>query len=302
MSDGAYGLKVLNGIYSGQVAELLGQDINLGSGSKFEYVEGAVYFPDPGVARLHAVLLWDAKENVYHISNRSPISPVLLDNKVCGHGRLIPGAKIQMGDLQLEVVALGDVKPTVTDTAVSYLQANSGGSFLGEQIEAAPAAKPAWLTSTGGAMVSHIADIPIISQDAPAEESRPSEERRYAPEPEPVAESAPAPAPEPEPMPIPQGPIGRLKVIKGANKGQSIEVTETITIGRSPECGLVLSDGSVSRKHCSIECNDDGTVYLVNHSTGNTTKAGKKNVRDRFAIETDTEITLGKVILSWTFC
>ncbi|MCR5661885.1 MAG: FHA domain-containing protein [bacterium] len=302
MSDGAYGLKVLNGIYSGQVAELFGQDINLGSGSKFEYEEGAVYFPDPGVARLHAVLLWDAKENVYHISNRSPISPVLLDNKVCGHGRLIPGAKIQMGDLQLEVVALGDVKPAVTDTAVSYLQVNSGGSFLGEQVETAPAAKPAWLTSTGGAMVSHIADIPIISQDAPAEESRSSEERRYTPEPEPVSESAPAPAPEPEPMPIPQGPIGRLKVIKGANKGQSMEVTGTITIGRSPECGLVLADGSVSRKHCSIECNDDGTVYLVNHSTGNTTKAGKKNVRDRFAIETDMEITLGKVILSWTFC
>ena len=111
MSDGAYGLKVLNGINSGQVVGLFGQDINLGSGSKLEYEEGAVYFPDSGVARLHAVLLWDAKENVYHISNRSPISPVLLDNKVCGHGRLIPGCKIQMGTLQLEVVALESTQP-----------------------------------------------------------------------------------------------------------------------------------------------------------------------------------------------
>ncbi len=300
MSDGAYGLKVLNGIYSGQVAELFGQDINLGSGSKFEYEEGAVYFPDPGVARLHAVLLWDAKENVYHISNRSPISPVLLDNKVCGHGRLIPGSKIQMGDLQLEVVALGDIKPTVTDTAVSYLKANAGGSFLGEQVDTAPAAKPAWLTSTGGAMVSHIAEIPIISEETPAEESRPSEERSYVD----AQESAPVsePAPEPEPVPVPQGPIGKLQVIKGANKGKSMEVSETISIGRSPDCGFVLDDNSVSRKHCSIECNDDGSVFLVNHSTSSTTQAGKKNVKDRFAIESNIEITLSKrVILKWTF-
>lgn len=38
---------------------------------------------------------------------------------------------------------------------------------------------------------------------------------------------------------------------------------QTFSIGRSPECDLVLADQSVSRKHAELMVLDDGQLFLV---------------------------------------
>jgi predicted component of type VI protein secretion system len=42
-----------------------------------------------------------------------------------------------------------------------------------------------------------------------------------------------------------------------------VDPQQTFSIGRSPECDLVLADQSVSRKHAELLVLDDGQLFLV---------------------------------------
>src|SRR5438105_3981471 len=67
---------------------------------------------------------------------------------------------------------------------------------------------------------------------------------------------------------------------------------ETVTLGRLPDCEVVLSDTNVSRRHAEIHLRGDHYV-LVDLGSTNGSKVNGARVKERVLADGD-EITLGK--------
>lgn len=283
MSEQAlYELKVVEGKDAGKAVPLEGDTITLGrSGAGFELNPGEIHFEEPSVSRVHAVLIWNAKERVYHVSNRSPISPIQINGTPAAHGRLAAGARLHMGRLVVEMNALTDDVPDLEVEIKPAVAENAG--FLGEYTPppAAEVVKPAWLLNR---------DAPAAAPAATAAEDgkKPASGGKKKKD-EPAAGGSKTPALR-----------GFLVVMKGAEKGTRYPVYETpTTIGRSPECTVNLPDQQVSRLHCAIEW-DQGVPTVVHQSSTSSTKIGRTNVKDRQDLKSDDEITLAdKIVLKW---
>jgi FHA domain len=72
------------------------------------------------------------------------------------------------------------------------------------------------------------------------------------------------------------------------------------TIGRSPECDLVLADTSVSRRHAEMLVLDDGQVFLVDCQSTHGTRVSRhgqmRQVQQEF-VEPDAVVHFGDVSL-----
>ena len=78
--------------------------------------------------------------------------------------------------------------------------------------------------------------------------------------------------------------------------GERIVVgTEPLTIGRLPECDVVLSDPSVSRRHAEVR-RRDGSILVVDLDSTNGTKVNGAGVRERALADGD-EIKVGSASL-----
>ena len=305
--EALYELTVVGGKDSGKVIPLEGPNITLGrSAGAFQVTPGSIQFEEPSVARVHAILSWNAEENVYHFSNRSPISPVVVNGKPAASGRLVPGVQVKMGGLVLEISALGGTTPAVSEPLlVSAVPAESG--YLGEVQDVDKGRPPAWLvpmSAPGQARPQAPVDTGKKGKKRKEAEEEQSSPAADAPAPQaPAAPAAPAP-PVPEmPAPAPAMPAkplgGTIEVVKGQVKGRSFKVTGPTTIGRSPDCTISLPDSQVSRRHCSIEL-EEGLFILVHESSTSTTKVGRTVIKDRRVLQGDEEITLAdRVILRW---
>ena len=74
--------------------------------------------------------------------------------------------------------------------------------------------------------------------------------------------------------------------------GRRIEVgADPVTIGRLPDCDIVLSDGNVSRRHAEVRRRDDAIVVVDLGST-NGTKVNGAGVKER-ALDDGDVITVG---------
>ena len=62
--------------------------------------------------------------------------------------------------------------------------------------------------------------------------------------------------------------------------GEEIRVTQPIVIGRDPECGVVLADALVSRRHARLEATDQG-LKVVDLGSGNGVWVGADRVQER---------------------
>ncbi len=70
--------------------------------------------------------------------------------------------------------------------------------------------------------------------------------------------------------------------VYGDQVGRRIELNlPTVLIGRSSECNIVLSHESVSRKHCIIEVQDDGRVFLTDLGSTNGTRVNDEKIPPR---------------------
>lgn len=292
MADEAlYELKVLGGKDQGRVVPLEGESIILGHGmGGFAASRDEIRFEEPTVSRVHAVLNWNQKENVYHVSNRSPINPVAVDGTPAASGRALPGVRLQMGQLVVEVVAREGVVPAETERLVVPAMPPTTGGFLGDEDSLQKGPLPAW----------------VIPQPAPtaaparAESGRKGRKKKDEAAPKPVAAQPPAePASGPVPPATAGPPRGRLEVLKGAAAGQSFPVVDQSTIGRSPDCTIALTDKQVSRLHCCIEFEGDA-AFLLHLSSSSTTKVNRTVVKDRHHLRGGEEITLADhVVLRW---
>src|SRR5512137_3215806 len=65
--------------------------------------------------------------------------------------------------------------------------------------------------------------------------------------------------------------VSSIVVIYGEFLGRRFQIDGApLTIGRSQECTIQLSDDSVSRQHCRVSPGDDGVVLVDLNSTNGT--------------------------------
>ena len=89
-----------------------------------------------------------------------------------------------------------------------------------------------------------------------------------------------------------RGPVGSIVTADGTRLTIG---ADPLTIGRLPECDVVVSDPAVSRRHAEIR-RRDGTFVVVDLDSTNGTRVNGAGVRDRVLNDGD-EIRVGSVAL-----
>ena len=91
---------------------------------------------------------------------------------------------------------------------------------------------------------------------------------------------------------------GRLVVVKGPDRGETIAIAETpVTVGSGGGCDVLLSDPTISRKHLGIE---PGPAGLVLRDLGSTNGSFVQGSRfNELTLGFGTEVTIGKTVLKY---
>jgi DNA-binding NtrC family response regulator len=91
---------------------------------------------------------------------------------------------------------------------------------------------------------------------------------------------------------------GRLVVVKGPDRGETISVGEApLTVGSGGGCNILLSDPTISRKHLGI---DPGPTGLVLRDLGSTNGSFVQGARfNELTLGFGTEVTIGKTVLKY---
>jgi two-component system nitrogen regulation response regulator GlnG len=91
---------------------------------------------------------------------------------------------------------------------------------------------------------------------------------------------------------------GRLLVVKGQDRGESIAVGEqVITLGSGSGSDVLLSDPTVSRRHLSVEPGDDGVIVRDLGSTNGSFVQGARF--QELTLGFGAEVTIGHTILKY---
>jgi len=88
----------------------------------------------------------------------------------------------------------------------------------------------------------------------------------------------------------------QLKIAEGKDAGKEFDFDQdSVLIGRTPECDVVLYDAGVSRKHCRIF--NEGSQFLVEDmGSSNGTKVNGAAITKKHALATGDKLTLGPVV------
>ena len=91
---------------------------------------------------------------------------------------------------------------------------------------------------------------------------------------------------------------GRLVVVKGPDRGETIAIAEApLTVGSGGGCDVLLSDPTISRKHLGI---DPGPGGLVLRDLGSTNGSFVQGSRfNELTLGFGTEVTIGKTVLKY---
>ena len=91
---------------------------------------------------------------------------------------------------------------------------------------------------------------------------------------------------------------GRLLVIKGPDRGDSIAIGESVvTIGSGGGCDVLLSDPTISRRHLGIEAGPNGVVLRDLGSTNGSYVQGARF--QELTLGFGTEVTIGKTVIKY---
>ena len=91
---------------------------------------------------------------------------------------------------------------------------------------------------------------------------------------------------------------GRLLVVKGPDRGESIEVGKVaFTLGSGSGCDVLLSDPTISRRHLGMEPGPEGVVARDLGSTNGSFVQGARFTE--LTLGFGTEITIGKTVLKF---
>ncbi len=304
--QGVFYLTILEGNNRGEVIQLHGDVISLGSGSTFSVSDERVSFAAPDMASEHAMLIWQPRQKTYMLSNRSPINPIAVNGSPCGHALLMPGMNIRIASVALEV-KVEDYQGPEEQVATPATLSPKQNLYLGEVPNERSEVAPVWLQHGGAGAGGACREAPkhgnVVSESVANEPSAASYEASAADAVPSVAEEAVEEVQEEAPAEVEVAEpvlLGRLHVIKGACRDKSLDVYGDVAIGRSNECALTLTDSQVSRQHCAITF-EDGEAYISSLSNTNTTKLGRTNVKEKTKLPAVADIWLAsKVQLKWT--
>jgi len=91
---------------------------------------------------------------------------------------------------------------------------------------------------------------------------------------------------------------GRLLVVKGPDRGESISVgTMPLTLGSGNVCDVPLSDPTISRRHLGVEPGPEGVVLRDLGSTNGSFVQGARF--NELTLGFGTEVTIGKTVLKY---
>lgn len=94
-------------------------------------------------------------------------------------------------------------------------------------------------------------------------------------------------------------PKGVLRVIFGNDRGREFSLGyDTMVVGRSLQCSIVLNDPSVSRKHFEVNFKD-GNWVIKDLGSGNGTKVNGNKISE-IVLEEGMQIEIGQTILEFT--
>jgi FHA domain-containing protein len=97
---------------------------------------------------------------------------------------------------------------------------------------------------------------------------------------------------------MPAGSTATLTILAGEGGSGSFTLDRAeMTLGRLPECDIVLSDSGASRQHARIR-RDDGAFVLTDLGSTNGTLVNDEAVQER-ALEDGDRITIGETILEF---
>ncbi|HYH97785.1 FHA domain-containing protein [Hyalangium sp.] len=88
----------------------------------------------------------------------------------------------------------------------------------------------------------------------------------------------------------------QLKIAEGKDAGKEFEFDQdSVLIGRTPECDVVLYDAGVSRKHCRI-FNEGNAILIEDMGSSNGTKVNGASITRKQALADGDQLTLGPVV------
>jgi len=91
---------------------------------------------------------------------------------------------------------------------------------------------------------------------------------------------------------------GIFVVIKGPDRGEAVRLTgEPVSFGSGPQCSLVLTDKTVSRKHLEAQLSDDEVLMIDCGSTNGSFIQGSRF--EKISIGFGAEVKLGRTVIKF---
>lgn len=97
--------------------------------------------------------------------------------------------------------------------------------------------------------------------------------------------------------------MGSLLVVQGAeiDLGRHVLCDRPITIGRDERADLTLSDGSISRAHCTVERTETGRYAVIDLGSTNGTALNGEKIRGRMPLGPGDKIFLGASVIRFAY-
>ncbi|HKA90884.1 MAG TPA: GGDEF domain-containing protein [Haliangiales bacterium] len=94
-----------------------------------------------------------------------------------------------------------------------------------------------------------------------------------------------------------------LVVVQGAevDLGTLVVCDRPVNLGRDPDVELPLRDGSISRRHCRVEREDDGGYVLMDLGSTNGTRLNGAKIKERQRLADGDKIFLGASVVKFAF-
>lgn len=89
----------------------------------------------------------------------------------------------------------------------------------------------------------------------------------------------------------------KLVASSGPAAGLELEISSRVVIGREEGCDLTLEDEKVSRRHCALTPNADGTVTLEDLGSSNGTFVNGARISAPVVLRGDEEVRVGSTVL-----
>jgi HD-GYP domain-containing protein (c-di-GMP phosphodiesterase class II) len=69
-------------------------------------------------------------------------------------------------------------------------------------------------------------------------------------------------------------------VVRNTDRVRPLEPGQSIVVGRTAQCELPLDDPSVSRRHCTIRCGENGVLAVTDHGSANGTFVNERPITE----------------------